>query len=45
VRLVAHVGPIFDMENYGQESGRAGRDREPSEAVIIVGAGTQQALR
>jgi superfamily II DNA helicase RecQ len=45
VRLVAHVGPIFDMENYGQESGRAGRDGEPSEAVIIVGAGTQQALQ
>jgi superfamily II DNA helicase RecQ len=45
VRLVVHVGPIFDMENYGQESGRAGRDGEPSEAVIVVGEGTQQALQ
>jgi len=45
VRFVGHVGPIFDMENYGQESGRAGRDGQPSEAVIIDGAGTQQALQ
>ena len=45
VRVVCHVGPIYDMENYGQESGRAGRDRNPSEAVIMVGAGTQQGLQ
>src|SRR6201995_3756726 len=45
VRVVCHVGPIYDMENYGQESGRAGRDGNPSEAVIMVGAGTQQGLQ
>jgi superfamily II DNA helicase RecQ len=45
VRVVCHVGPIYDMENYGQESGRAGRDGNPSEAVIIVGAGTQERLQ
>jgi superfamily II DNA helicase RecQ len=45
VRVVCHVGSIYDMENYGQESGRAGRDGNPSEAVIMVGAGTQQGLQ
>jgi len=45
VRFVGHVGPIYDMENYGQESGRAGRDGQVSEAVIIVGAGTPRALQ
>jgi hypothetical protein len=33
------------MRNYGQESGRAGRDGQPSEAVIMVGAGQQEALQ
>jgi superfamily II DNA/RNA helicase len=31
VRVVGHVGPIHDIENYGQESGRAGRDGQASE--------------
>jgi hypothetical protein len=33
------------MRNYGQESGRAGRDQQPSEAIIMVGAGRQEALQ
>ena len=45
VRVVCHVGAIYDMENYGQESGRAGRDGHASEAVILVGAGTQERLQ
>jgi len=39
VRVVVHVGPIYQMAAYGQESGRAGRDRQPSEAIIMVGTG------
>ena len=45
VRFVGHVGAIHDIENYGQESGRAGRDGQPSEAVVIMGPGRQQALQ
>ena len=45
VRVVIHVGPIYQMRNYGQESGRAGRDQQPSEAIIVVGAGRQEALQ
>ena len=45
VRVVVHVGPIYQMAAYGQESGRAGRDRQPSEAIIMVGTGQQEALQ
>jgi superfamily II DNA helicase RecQ len=45
VRAVIHVGPIHQMKSYGQESGRAGRDGQRSEAIIMVGAGQQEALR
>jgi RecQ family ATP-dependent DNA helicase len=45
VRAVIHVGPIYQTRNYGQESGRAGRDGQPSEAIIIVGEGKQEALQ
>ena len=45
VRTVIHAGPIYQVRSYGQESGRAGRDGEPSEAIIIVGAGKQEALQ
>jgi superfamily II DNA helicase RecQ len=33
------------MRNYGQESGRVGRDQQLSEAIIIVGTGQQEALQ
>jgi superfamily II DNA helicase RecQ len=45
VRFVGHVGPIYDIENYGQESGRAGRDGMPSEAMVIASPGQQQMLQ
>jgi RecQ family ATP-dependent DNA helicase len=45
VRVVVHIGQIHQMRNYGQESGRAGRDGKPSEAIIMVPAGKQEALQ
>jgi RecQ family ATP-dependent DNA helicase len=45
VRAVIHVGPIYQLENYGQESGRGGRDGKQSEAIILVKAGRQEALQ
>jgi superfamily II DNA helicase RecQ len=34
VRLVIHAGAPYAMRDYCQESGRAGRDREPCRAII-----------
>ncbi|KAH8800926.1 P-loop containing nucleoside triphosphate hydrolase protein [Xylogone sp. PMI_703] len=45
VRVVIHVGPVFQIRNYVQESGRAGRDQQPSEAIIMVPEGRQEALQ
>ena len=45
VRAVIHTGPIYQVRGYGQESGWAGRDGQPSEAIIVVGAGKQEALQ
>ncbi|KAH0544389.1 hypothetical protein GP486_008517, partial [Trichoglossum hirsutum] len=39
VRLVLHAEPSFDLLNYAQESGRAGRDGGRSEAIIMVAEG------
>lgn len=36
VRLVLHAEASFDLLNYGQESGRAGRDGLMSEAIVLV---------
>ena len=35
IRAVVHVGAIRKVRHYAQESGRAGRDGEPSEAIIL----------
>jgi superfamily II DNA helicase RecQ len=35
IRVVIHAGPPRKLRNYAQESGRAGRDGEKSEAIIV----------
>jgi hypothetical protein len=45
VRVVVHIGPIHQMRNYAQESGRAGRDGKRSQAIIIMPAGKQEAMQ
>ncbi|KIV98743.1 uncharacterized protein PV09_09495 [Verruconis gallopava] len=35
IRVVIHVGQVRRLRDYSQESGRAGRDRAKSEAIIL----------
>lgn len=35
IRIVVHLGKIYTIEDYSQESGRAGRDGKPSSAVVF----------
>lgn len=37
IRRVIHWGYPTDLESYVQETGRAGRDEEQSEAILISG--------
>ncbi|KAH0548035.1 hypothetical protein GP486_008223 [Trichoglossum hirsutum] len=39
IRLVLHAEPSFDLLNYAQESGRAGRDGKSSEAIVLISKG------
>jgi superfamily II DNA helicase RecQ len=39
IRVVIHVGKVWALKDYAQESGRAGRDGEKSEAIIVRGVG------
>jgi superfamily II DNA or RNA helicase len=43
IRCIVHIDWPFTVLDYAQESGRAGRDRLRSEAVIIVQEGEQRA--
>lgn len=45
VRAVIHVGAIYQMRNYSQESGRGGRDGQRSEAVVVMPVGKQEAFQ
>ena len=44
VRVVVHIGPVYQMRNYSQESGRAGRDGKRSEAIILMPVRRQEVL-
>ena len=35
IRVVIHTRPLWRLRDYAQESGRAGRDGEPSEAIVL----------
>ena len=37
VRVIFHWGPPTSLEQYSQESGRAGRDNLPSKAILLFG--------
>jgi len=41
IRAVIHIGVRRSMRDYAQESGRAGRDRQASEAIIMTWHRTQ----
>lgn len=41
IRVVIHVGKIWALKDYAQESGRAGRDGKKSEAIIVRGIGVR----
>jgi RecQ family ATP-dependent DNA helicase len=43
IRVVIHVDMPVKMEDYGQQSGRAGRDGQASEAIVLrIDTGVQQ---
>jgi superfamily II DNA helicase RecQ len=44
VRVIVYIRPIYQMRNYSQESGRAGRDGKRSKAIILTPVRRQEAL-
>ena len=36
IRVIIHIRPIYQIRNYNQESGRAGRDGKRSETIILI---------
>jgi superfamily II DNA helicase RecQ len=45
IRCIIHIDWPFSVLGYAQESGRAGRDGLPSEAIMIVQDGDQRAAK
>ena len=42
IRVIIHIGRPYTLYDYAQESGRAGRDRLPSEAILMIPSNTIQ---
>lgn len=42
IRLVLHIGELFDLTNYGQESRCVGHDGRRLEAIVLVAEGDVQ---
>jgi superfamily II DNA helicase RecQ len=45
IRCIIHIDWLFSVLDYAQESGRAGRDGSPSEAIMILQDGDQRAAK
>jgi RecQ family ATP-dependent DNA helicase len=45
VRCVIHIGPIYQLRSFAQESGRVGRDGVRSQSIIMIPKGLPESLR